>query len=153
MVSVIMVNFGSDDDLESSSAKPLPEPMVTFIRPPCVMKQYSLQDTEAAEDEALKESMIKRPKSDGEEEMEVDEDDEVKALVIPDLPEPQFEDIDYPDEAFHMVTQVHWEDDIIWNGDEMRQKILNQQKVKGAMAGWIPSSSTRTQAQFHQQCE
>ena len=33
---------------------------------------------------------------------------------LPPLPK-----IEYPDEAFHMVTQAQWEEDIIWNGEEV----------------------------------
>ena len=32
-------------------------------------------------------------------------------------------DIQFPDDAFLMVTQTHWEDDIIWNGDEIKNKV------------------------------
>ena len=49
-----------------------------------------------------------------------------------------------------MVTQVQWEDDIIWNGDDVRQKVLQNQKTKSAAAGWIPSSTQRTAAQLSQ---
>jgi hypothetical protein len=28
-------------------------------------------------------------------------------------------DDDFDDEAYLMVTQLHWEDDIIWNGEEV----------------------------------
>ncbi|XP_013414213.1 transcription initiation factor TFIID subunit 1 [Lingula anatina] len=54
----------------------------------------------------------------------------------------------YPDEAFHMVTQLPWEEDIIWNGEEARQKVVQSNKHKSALAGWIPSSAHRTVAQF-----
>jgi transcription initiation factor TFIID subunit 1 len=33
-------------------------------------------------------------------------------------------DDDFDDEAYLMVTQLHWEDDIIWNGEEVRQKVM-----------------------------
>lgn len=33
------------------------------------------------------------------------------------------EEADYPDEAYHMVTQLPWEDDIIWNGEDIKQKV------------------------------
>ena len=28
-----------------------------------------------------------------------------------------------PDDCFHMVTQYNWEEDIIWNGDDMKHKV------------------------------
>ena len=56
----------------------------------------------------------------------------------------------FRDEDFHMVAQVQWEDDVIWNGDESRNKVIQSQKHKALAAGWIPSSSIRTAVQFQQ---
>ena len=56
-----------------------------------------------------------------------------------------------PDEAFDMIAQVQWEDDVIWNGDEVKTKVIQSVKQKGPSAGWIPSSTVRTQSQFAQQ--
>lgn len=28
-----------------------------------------------------------------------------------------------PDDCFHMVTQYNWEEDIIWNGDDIKHKV------------------------------
>ena len=47
-----------------------------------------------------------------------------------------------------MVTQVQWEDDVIFNGEEVRKKILASQKTLGIRAGWIPSITCRTVQQF-----
>ena len=58
--------------------------------------------------------------------------------------------VEYPDEAFHMVTQVPWEEDVIWNGEEARTKITSGQRQRGLAAGWVPSSSSRTAEQFIQ---
>ena len=33
------------------------------------------------------------------------------------------EDEEFQDDAFHMVTQYNWEEDIIWNGDDMKYKV------------------------------
>ncbi|XP_064636542.1 transcription initiation factor TFIID subunit 1-like isoform X2 [Lineus longissimus] len=71
---------------------------------------------------------------------------EENALPPVDVPPP-----DIPDEAFNMVSQVQWEEDIIWNGEEVRQKVMQSQKQRAASAGWIPSSNVRTQTQFAQQ--
>ncbi|XP_067663597.1 transcription initiation factor TFIID subunit 1-like isoform X1 [Haliotis asinina] len=57
----------------------------------------------------------------------------------------------FSQETFLMVTQVHWEDDIIWNGDDCRQKVLQSHKARAAAAGWIPSTNNRTAGQFIQQ--
>ncbi|KAI0232494.1 Transcription initiation factor TFIID subunit 1 [Lamellibrachia satsuma] len=56
-----------------------------------------------------------------------------------------------PEEAYHMVTQVQWEDDVIWNGDEVRQKVLQSMSERGVTAGWIPSCNSRTAEQYAQQ--
>ncbi|XP_064607804.1 transcription initiation factor TFIID subunit 1-like isoform X1 [Liolophura sinensis] len=58
--------------------------------------------------------------------------------------------IDFPDEAFQMVTQVQWEDDIIWNSEDAKQKVLQSQKLRAVAAGWIPSTNFRTATQFIQ---
>ncbi|CAD5115481.1 DgyrCDS4450 [Dimorphilus gyrociliatus] len=54
----------------------------------------------------------------------------------------------FPDEAYHMVTQTHWEDEVIWNPDDVRHRILSQQKMKAPLAGWIPNNTARTYSQF-----
>lgn len=59
---------------------------------------------------------------------------------------------EFPDEAFLMITQLQWEDDIIWSGEEARQRVLQSQKNRPLSAGWIPSTSHRTAAQYLQQC-
>ena len=50
-----------------------------------------------------------------------------------------------------MVTQLQWEDDIIWSGEEAKARVLQSQKTRAAAAGWIPSTNHRTAAQFLQQ--
>ena len=51
-----------------------------------------------------------------------------------------------------MVTQLRWEDEVIWNGEEVKQKVLSKLKeTKVHSAGWVPSSSTRTANCFTQQ--
>lgn len=29
----------------------------------------------------------------------------------------------FPDDSFLMVSQVHWEDDVVWNGDDIKHKV------------------------------
>uniref|UniRef100_A0A8B9L6J2 Transcription initiation factor TFIID subunit n=1 Tax=Astyanax mexicanus TaxID=7994 RepID=A0A8B9L6J2_ASTMX len=45
------------------------------------------------------------------------------------------------DELFLMVTQLQWEDDIIWNGEDVKHKGTKTQRA--SLAGWLPSSMTR----------
>nr|CAB3266786.1 transcription initiation factor TFIID subunit 1-like [Phallusia mammillata] len=60
-------------------------------------------------------------------------------------------------EHFYMVSQVRWEDDIIWNADDVRYKVGksihttpdSDEKYKlrvdrAAQAGWVPTSTQRT---------
>lgn len=37
--------------------------------------------------------------------------------------EDECSDEDIPDDAFHMITQYNWEEDIIWNGDDLKHKV------------------------------
>ena len=61
------------------------------------------------------------------------------------------EAMDYNPEIYLMVTQLNWEDDIIWDGEQAKQKILQSQKQKALSAGWIPSNTSRTASIFSQQ--
>ncbi|KAK2151093.1 hypothetical protein LSH36_376g04026 [Paralvinella palmiformis] len=86
------------------------------------------------------------------EKKESDNEDGDQSDVKTDISKmPVWQSIEFPDDAFHMVTQVQWEDDVIWNSEEVRQKILQNHKQKAAAAGWIPTSASRTAAQYFQQ--
>ena len=61
--------------------------------------------------------------------------------------------VEFPVEASTMVSQVHWEDDVIYNGEEVKQTVLSNAKKAGAVAGWIPSSACRSLSQYLQQSE
>lgn len=54
-----------------------------------------------------------------------------------------------------LLLQVPWEEEVIWNGEDVRQKVLGNQKQSGARAGWIPSSNCRTAQQYfaHGECK
>ncbi|XP_033742474.1 transcription initiation factor TFIID subunit 1-like [Pecten maximus] len=56
--------------------------------------------------------------------------------------------VEFSDEVFLMVTQLQWEDDIIWNGEDVKHKVIASLKQKAPSAGWIPSTSHRTATQF-----
>lgn len=34
------------------------------------------------------------------------------------------EDGGYADDAFLMVTQLHWEDDVVWDGNDIKHKVV-----------------------------
>merc|ERR1711951_278381 len=53
-------------------------------------------------------------------------------------------EIDFSEDAFLMVTQLNWEEDVIWNGEEQRHKVLQKLQSKNNAAGWVPSSYNRT---------
>ena len=63
------------------------------------------------------------------------------------------EDSGDPDEAFNLVTQLQWEDDIIWNGEDIKQKVLAKLNDKNHAAGWVPSGVNRTASSFTQQAK
>lgn len=53
------------------------------------------------------------------------------------------------DENFLMVTQLHWEDDIIWDGEDVKDKETKPQRA--SLAGWLPSSMTRNAMAYNVQ--
>ncbi|XP_077597107.1 transcription initiation factor TFIID subunit 1 isoform X3 [Stigmatopora nigra] len=52
-------------------------------------------------------------------------------------------------ELFLMVTQLQWEDDIIWNGEDVKHKGTKSQRA--SLAGWLPSSMTRNANAYNAQ--
>ncbi|VVC30227.1 Bromodomain, conserved site,Transcription initiation factor TFIID subunit 1, domain of unknown [Cinara cedri] len=42
----------------------------------------------------------------------------------------------YPDDAYLMVSQLYWEDDIIWNGDDKKHEVIQKMNNKTSFAGW-----------------
>lgn len=36
----------------------------------------------------------------------------------------EMKDEEAGDDAFLMVSQLHWEDDVVWNGDDIKHKVL-----------------------------
>ncbi|XP_044017521.1 transcription initiation factor TFIID subunit 1-like isoform X2 [Aphidius gifuensis] len=54
------------------------------------------------------------------------------------------------DDAFLMVSQLHWEDDVVWNGEEIKHKVIQKLNSKNNAAGWVPSSGNRTAQAFSQ---
>ena len=48
-----------------------------------------------------------------------------------------------------MVTQLKWEDDIIWNGEDVKHKGTKTQRA--SLAGWLPSSMTRNANAYNAQ--
>lgn len=59
------------------------------------------------------------------------------------------EDSKVQDEVFLMVTQLQWEDDIIWNGEEVKHKGTKTQRA--SLAGWLPTSMTRNANAYNAQ--
>ncbi|XP_069701181.1 transcription initiation factor TFIID subunit 1 isoform X2 [Periplaneta americana] len=57
---------------------------------------------------------------------------------------------DFPDESYLMVSQLHWEDEVVWNGDDIKHKVMQKLNCKTNAAGWVPSSSNRTAQAFSQ---
>lgn len=55
------------------------------------------------------------------------------------------------DDAFLLVTQANWESDIIWNGEDVKPKVLAKLNDKNLASGWLPSNHNRTASAFTQQ--
>ncbi|XP_013119085.1 transcription initiation factor TFIID subunit 1 isoform X2 [Stomoxys calcitrans] len=47
------------------------------------------------------------------------------------------------EDAFLMVSQLHWEDEVVWDGNEIKAKVLQKLNSKTNAAGWLPSSGSR----------
>ncbi|KAI8483835.1 Transcription initiation factor TFIID subunit 1 [Branchiostoma belcheri] len=62
-----------------------------------------------------------------------------------EVPKSEFPEEEY----FYMVAQRSWEDDIVWDGEQIKDKVL--QSKSAAMAGWIPTSTSRTAQSFSTQ--
>jgi transcription initiation factor TFIID subunit 1 len=56
--------------------------------------------------------------------------------------------IEFPPDAFLMVTQTNWEDDVVWNGEDMRNKVMQKLNSKTNAAGWVPTGFNRTAGLF-----
>uniref|UniRef100_A0A0A1XJA3 Transcription initiation factor TFIID subunit n=1 Tax=Zeugodacus cucurbitae TaxID=28588 RepID=A0A0A1XJA3_ZEUCU len=67
----------------------------------------------------------------------VEEDIEIKGEAI-------------ADDAFLMVSQLHWEDEVVWDGNDIKAKVLQKLNSKTIAAGWLPSSGSRTAGAFSQ---
>ncbi|XP_017847616.1 transcription initiation factor TFIID subunit 1 isoform X2 [Drosophila busckii] len=59
-------------------------------------------------------------------------------------------EVSIADDAFLMVSQLHWEDDVVWDGNDIRAKVLQKLNSKTNAAGWLPSSGSRTAGAFSQ---
>lgn len=53
-----------------------------------------------------------------------------------------------PDDAYLMVSQLHWEDDVVWDGNDIKHKVMQKLNSKTIAAGWLPSSGSRTAGAF-----
>ncbi|XP_030373648.1 transcription initiation factor TFIID subunit 1 isoform X4 [Scaptodrosophila lebanonensis] len=59
-------------------------------------------------------------------------------------------ELDIADDAFLMVSQLHWEDDVVWDGNDIKAKVMQKLNSKTNAAGWLPSSGSRTAGAFSQ---
>ncbi|KAL7730813.1 hypothetical protein ACLKA6_003581 [Drosophila palustris] len=60
------------------------------------------------------------------------------------------QELSIADDAFLMVSQLHWEDDVVWDGNDIKAKVLQKLNSKTNAAGWLPSSGSRTAGAFSQ---
>lgn len=62
----------------------------------------------------------------------------------------ELQEISIADDAFLMVSQLHWEDDVVWDGNDIKAKVVQKLNSKTNAAGWLPSSGSRTAGAFSQ---
>ncbi|KAM4620820.1 transcription initiation factor TFIID subunit 1 isoform 1-T1 [Polymixia lowei] len=87
-----------------------------------------------------------------EESEEPQKQEKPKATIEPPEEEEDDEEKDQQtleNELFLMVTQLQWEDDIIWNGEDVKHKGTKTQRA--SLAGWLPSSMTRNANAYNAQ--
>eukprot|EP00057_Strongylocentrotus_purpuratus_P005992 XP_011660466.1 PREDICTED: transcription initiation factor TFIID subunit 1 [Strongylocentrotus purpuratus] len=53
------------------------------------------------------------------------------------------------DECFDMVTQLAWENDVIWDAEDAKEKVLSS--TAASNAGWVPTLSNRTALAYYTQ--
>lgn len=46
-----------------------------------------------------------------------------------------------------MVSQLHWEDDVVWDGNDIKHKVMQKLNSKTIAAGWLPTSMSRAFSQ------
>lgn len=56
-----------------------------------------------------------------------------------------------PDDCFHMISQLPWEEEVIWDGQDEAHKIMTRIGKKCHAAGWIPSAMHRRASDFNHQ--
>ncbi|XP_071951236.1 transcription initiation factor TFIID subunit 1-like isoform X2 [Antedon mediterranea] len=79
-------------------------------------------------------------KSENKEKEETDSEQQENLVVIPEAAQ----------ECFEMVNQQQWENDIIWNADDVKDKVLKNTQAAN-QAGWLPTLAHRTAFQYHQE--
>ncbi|KAL4704937.1 hypothetical protein ACJJTC_013394 [Scirpophaga incertulas] len=88
---------------------------------------------------------LKAPSSDKEEKLKTDVPAPVMEIDQETVGSP---DSGFPEDSFLMVSQLQWEDDVIWDGNEIKHKVLARLNSKSNAAGWVPTSVSRTAQQF-----
>lgn len=73
-----------------------------------------------------------------------------RQVAIQTVAEVAREEASIADDAFLMVSQLHWEDDVVWDGNDIKAKVLQKLNSKTNAAGWLPSSGSRTAGAFSQ---
>lgn len=56
-----------------------------------------------------------------------------------------------PDDCFHMISQLPWEEEVIWDGQDEAHRIMTKIGKKCHAAGWIPSAMHRRASDFNHQ--
>ncbi|XP_035232818.1 transcription initiation factor TFIID subunit 1-like [Stegodyphus dumicola] len=59
-------------------------------------------------------------------------------------------DDDLHDDAFLMVAQQDWENDVIWDGDEVKEEVMKNVYNPNKIAGWVPINADRTVSSYRE---
>jgi transcription initiation factor TFIID subunit 1 len=53
-----------------------------------------------------------------------------------------------PEDAFNLVSQIKWENEVIWDPDVVAQKVMDRAKKLEPTTGWLPIGVTRSAPDF-----
>uniref|UniRef100_T1IVK3 Transcription initiation factor TFIID subunit 1 n=1 Tax=Strigamia maritima TaxID=126957 RepID=T1IVK3_STRMM len=57
---------------------------------------------------------------------------------------------EYSDECYQMVNQLSWEDNVVWQGEDIKDEVLANLTNKDNAAGWLPTKFNQTAEGFNQ---
>ncbi|CAG2166654.1 unnamed protein product [Oppiella nova] len=58
-----------------------------------------------------------------------------------------------PEDAFNLVSQIKWENEVIWDSDVVAEKVIDRAKKLEPTTGWLPIGVTRSAPDFCKQVD